>query len=265
MWVTEARIASFLNVSPFTYEQLQNISRIHRNTLKLRLEQLSRKGIIIRHRYSIPYKSKYYGYMYRHSIKYRTPLFNHIYYLLNLSKTKQIKDLVSSYLIRNEEQMEEDYKAGRIEIQNLPLFQSPRSLLKQSLLTSAEGISNRTYFSPSEEKEDYRKSAEIVINLFRQLREWDLSAVKNRVFIPGCPFREKDIEVLNKIINFFTNRGFSLLDVLVRCSIEYTIIDGEKSNLDGTADHLSLPMTHYYVLWHAVEKLSFFDVKNLNK
>lgn len=256
--ITEAKIISYLSVSPFTYEQLQKISKIHRNILKLRLDQFSSKGIIIKHRYYIPYKLEYYGYMYRHPIKYRPPLFNHIYYLLNLSKTKQIKDLVSRYLIRNEEEWEEDYKTGRIEIQNQPLFSFPLSVLEQSLLSSAKRISNKQYFSPSEEKENYRKSAEIVINLFRQAREWDLSAIKNRTYIQGYRLREKDSKQLKEIVNFFTNKGFSLEDVLVRCSTEHTLIEGDRYYLGGSTGPLSLPMTHYSVLWHAVEKHGFF-------
>lgn len=211
----------------------------------------------MRHRYSIPYKAEYYGYMHRHPINYRRPLFNHIYYLLNLSEAKQIKGLVSKYLTRNEEEWEEDYKTGRIEIQNQPAFLFAPSVLKHSLLLSANEFSKQ-YFSPSEMKERYRKSAEIVINLFRQLREWDLTAVKNRVSLPEYPFREKDNEVLRNIISFFTNRGFSVQDILVRCSTEYTIIEGERYYLDGTADRMSLPMTHYSVLWHAIEELGFF-------
>ncbi len=113
--------------------------------------------------------------MYKHHINYQPPLFNRIYYLLNLSRSKQIKYLLSCYLIRNEQEWEEDYKAGRIEIQNQPSFSFAPSVLEQSLLLSAKEISNNQYFSPSEKKERYRKSAEIVINLFRQLREWPAS------------------------------------------------------------------------------------------
>ena len=250
---TEARILSFLRVSPFTYEQLQKISKIHRNSLKQRLDQLSMKGIIMKHRYSIPYELKYYGFMYRYPVKYQSPLFGRFYYLLDLSKAEQIQELVSYFLIRSEKEWEQNQLTGKIEIQNLPSFSLAPSVLSSSIQLSSHRNSSRRHISPSELIENRKKSAEMVINTFRWLRERDLSAVKNRVSLPGYPFREKDNEALGKIISFFTNRGFSLQDILVRCSTEHTMIEGERYYMDGTIDTLSLPMTHYSVLWDAVE------------
>jgi hypothetical protein len=230
--------------------------------LKLRLEQLCRNGIIMKHRYSIPYEWKYYGFMYRYPVKYQSPLFGRFYYLLDLSKAKQIQEFVSYFLIRSKEEWEQKQLTGKSETQNLPSFSLALSVLISSKQLLSHRNSSRRYFSPSELIENRKKSAEMVINTFRWLRERDLSAVKNRVSVSGYPFREKDSEVLRKIISFFTNRGFSLQDILVRCSTEHTMIEGERYYLDGTTDPLSLPMTHYSVLWHAVEKLGFFDAKS---
>jgi hypothetical protein len=195
--------------------------------------------------------------MYRYPVKYQSPLFGHFYYLLDLSKAKQIQELLSYFLIRSKEEWEQNLLTGKSEIQNLPSFSLVPSVLIGSKQSSHKN-SNRRYFSPSELIENRRKLAEMVINTFRWLRERDISAVKNRVSVPGYPFREKDNEVLRRIISFFTNRGFSLQDILVRCSTEYTIIEGERYYLEDKTDPLSLPMTHYSVLWHAVEKLGFF-------
>jgi predicted nuclease of restriction endonuclease-like RecB superfamily len=191
--------------------------------------------------------------MFRYPVKYRPSLFNHFYYLLNLSKTKQIQDLLLHYLIRSEEEWEMDLKTGKIEIRNQPSFSFAPSVLKQSILSSAEGDSNKQYFSPSELKENYRKSIEMILNMFRWLRECDLSAVKNRVSLPGYPLRDKDSKQLKEIIDFFTRRGFSLQDVLIRCSTEHTLIEGDRY-VDGSTDRLSLPMTHYSILWNALEE-----------
>lgn len=264
--VTEAKIVSFLSVSPFTYEQLRNISKIHRNILKLRLDQLSNNGIIMKHRYSIPFKFEYYGYMYRYPIKYRPPLFNHIYYLLNLSKTIKIQELISPFLVRTEDEFEVDRLTGKIEIQNLPSFCLVPSVLKslvpsvleQSRRLVGEGNFNKRYFSPSELIEDHRKLVEIILYTSRWFRECDLSAVKNRAYVPGAPLREKDSKTLKKTIDFFIKRGYSLQDILIRCSAEHTLINGERFYLDGSMDTLSLPMTNYSVLWYAVEKRGYF-------
>lgn len=209
-------------------------------------------------KYSIPYESKYYGYMYRYTVKYRPPLFNHFYYLLNLSKTVQIRELVPSFLIRSEDEWKIDRLTGKIEIQNLPSLSLVPSVLKQSNRLLAEGNLNKRYFSPSELIENRRKLVEKILYTFRWLREYDLSAVKNRTYVPGYPLREKENETLKKIIDFFINRGFSLQDVLIRCSTEHTLIEGDNS-LDGSTDPLSLPMTNYSVLWYAVEKHGYVN------
>lgn len=252
---TEARIVSFLRISPLTYEQLQKISRIHRNTLKLRLDQLSSKGIIIKHRYSIPYKWKYCGYVYRYPVKYRPPLFNHIYYLLNLSNTKQIQELVSHYLIRREEEWEVDLLTGKIGILDQPSFSLAVPVLKQLNKVLVARISNKQHFSLSELQEMHKKLVKMIIYLYRWHREYDLSAVKNRVYIQGIPLQEDDNKQLKKIIDFFTNKGFPLQDILIKCSTEHTLIEGDKYYIDGSTDPLSLPMTHYSVLWDAIKNM----------
>jgi hypothetical protein len=216
----------------------------------------------MKHKYSIPFKFKYYGYMYKYPVKYRPPLFNHIYYLLNLSKTTQIQEFVSNFLVRSEDEFEVDRLTGKIEIQNLPSFCLAPSILK-SLLPSlvnhsrrlvSEWNINKGYFSPSELIETHKKLEEIILYAYRWLREIDLSAVKNRAHVLAAPLREKDNEKLKKIIDFFVKRGYSLQDILIRCSTEHTCINGERFYLDGSADTLSLPMTNYSVLWYAVER-----------
>lgn len=234
--------------------------------MELRLDQLSSKGIIMKHRYSIPYEWKYYGYMYRYRVKYRPPLFNHIYYLLDLSKTRQIDELLFLYLTKKEEEWKADRVAGKTKIQNQPSFSFAWSVVTQSLpvlAERAERVYNKQYFSPSELQQIYRKLTEPILYMFRYLREYYLSAVKNRVYLPGYPLQEEEGKQLKEIIDFFTSKGFSLQDILIRCSTEYTLIERDRYYLDGLIFHpLKLPMVHYSILWHSIEQHRLFKNSN---
>jgi hypothetical protein len=59
---TNDRIIGALYVQPYTYQQLWGATKIHRNTLKLRLDQLVKDDIIIKHHYTFGnYRGKYTG------------------------------------------------------------------------------------------------------------------------------------------------------------------------------------------------------------
>jgi hypothetical protein len=231
--------------------------------LKQRLELLSIKGIVMKHRYSIPYEWKYYGYMYRYRVKYRPPLFNHIYYLLDLSKIKEIDELLFHYLTKKEEEWEGDRFAGKIEIQNQPSFSPALSIIKQTLLLLIERNSKKRYLSPSELNENRRRSTEMFLCTSRWRREYDLLAAKNRVHVSEYSLREKESKEFKNIIDFFTSKGFSLQDVLIRCSTEHTFIEGDRPHLEGAAAPLLFPMIHYSTLWHAMERHGL--LKNSNE
>src|SRR5215216_711413 len=79
--MTKYKIVSFLAVSPFTFEQLWRVSRIHRNTLRKNLDLLVEEETVRVHKYSIPYTNEFYGYMYKYPIPYMTPLYGRKYYL----------------------------------------------------------------------------------------------------------------------------------------------------------------------------------------
>jgi hypothetical protein len=70
-----------LYVKPCTYHQLWRATKIHRNTLKLRLDQLLRDNIIIKHHYAFH--------------NYRGKYTSRDFYLLNWAK-KQSKEMVGS-------------------------------------------------------------------------------------------------------------------------------------------------------------------------
>ena len=86
--MTKYKIVSFLDVCPFTYEQLWRVSGIHRNSLRKNLDLLVEEKTILAHKYSIPYTKEFYGYMYKYPIPYMKPLYGCKYYLLDQSQSQ---------------------------------------------------------------------------------------------------------------------------------------------------------------------------------
>ena len=80
---TQAKIAAYLEITPMTYEKLQNVSGIHRNSLRNRLDESTANGLIIRHKYSLPKNDLYYSNTYQHHLCKDLPNCLY-YYLLNL-------------------------------------------------------------------------------------------------------------------------------------------------------------------------------------
>ncbi len=78
---TNYKIIGALYVQPYTYQQLWRATKIHRNTLKQRLDQLVKDNIIIKHHHAFRYRVRRYT--------------GHDFYLLNWAK-KQSREIVSS-------------------------------------------------------------------------------------------------------------------------------------------------------------------------
>lgn len=82
------RIIYALYVKPYTYQQLWKVTKIHRNTLRQRLDQLVNDRIILKHRYNFPNdREKYYT--------------RRDFYLLNWAN-KQSKEMVD-YVFGNKQ------------------------------------------------------------------------------------------------------------------------------------------------------------------
>jgi hypothetical protein len=114
-------------VTPFTYHKLWKVSRIHRNTLRDRLDFLVAQGIVIKHKYSIPNNYHYHGCsMYKYPDLDMLPFYNHIYYLLNCSKPES-KQLVSHYLNKKEK----DWIDKRSSNKNMDLLPQLSSLVNK--------------------------------------------------------------------------------------------------------------------------------------
>ncbi len=77
----------YLYKEPYSYEQFWKITRIHRNTLHDRLEELVGQNIVIKHAYPFRYRFGRRGFR------------NHDFYLLNWDNEK-VRDIVS-FLFEN--------------------------------------------------------------------------------------------------------------------------------------------------------------------
>jgi hypothetical protein len=67
---------------------------------------------------------------------------------------------------------------------------------------------------------------------------------------------------LKKIAEFFKNKGYSVFDILIRCSIEHTEIPGDRYFSGDLSDLLSLEMTNYAALWNTMEKIGLLRINN---
>jgi hypothetical protein len=97
---TYSRILSLLEIAPFTYEQLQKISGIHRNTLRKSFNELILEDIIIEHTYRFEYTPKQRR-EYKQIPLTTTTLNKHKYYLLNYNNNKKITYYLDNYYDNN--------------------------------------------------------------------------------------------------------------------------------------------------------------------
>lgn len=218
--LTTSKIASYLAVRPFTYQELQKESKIQRKRLRDGLDELITHKTVIKHRFSIS----------------NDPNLEHnsIYYLLNWSKTES-KQLVNHY-----------YNNSNSSANN-----------KDTILTNKDGksVHNRTD-QPSiiDQLNVIAKKLESTTSHkeFRQLlslvslirRNAEMYAVKEGMYlydeeIPG-------VDWALKLVNFFLlNKAYSFLDTLIKSSAD------EK--IEG------LGIYRYSTLWEIMEKTGLLD------
>ena len=252
---TEAKIVSFLRVSPFTYEQLREISRIHRNALRIRLDSLVREKIVITHRYSIPYEYEYYGYMYRYPVSYRRPLYNHVYYLLNMSNdimvNIRIEELLGLHSIKSRKKTKQTIRKT-LNTWDGPMF-SPAlrviALTHEGLHKSLKD-SEKGRFSPSEFGEAYRRFIKSSVYLSRCIRENNLDGVKRGTYLKSRPIQKDILKKLINVYDFLIKRKFSLFDVFIRCCTEMIISDGGHNFMGNERGSTYIQMVNYDSLWY---------------
>jgi hypothetical protein len=250
--MTKYKIVSFLDVSPFTYEQLRSVSSIQRNVLRKNLDLLIEEETVLVHKYSIPYTKEFYGYMYKYPVPYMTPLYGHKYYLLDCSKL-QCNGYMNYYY--NNKGREEIELIREILIKERQKSRKKLCVHQDEIKSSKAVSASRLMEMSQNELRDYlQTSIENTICLERLLREREISAVRT-----GERFQYDDEllrmikEESNKapeVADFFIKKGYSMLDVLIRCSTEYTRI-----NTTGyVADDLTLGLTRYGLLWKIMKK-----------
>jgi hypothetical protein len=250
--MTKYKIVSLLDVSPFTFEQLWGISRIQRNVLKKNLNTLVEEETVRIHTYLIPYSQEFYGYMYKYPASYMAPVYGRKYYLLDLSQ--RVCDAYMNFYYNN--------KARENRIPLKQFLTVERQKRKQKLSMSEDEVRSfetkselqtnemgktelREYLQRFEEhliyRERFRRETEILYVKFgeRFLNEEDEEEVT-----------EKEMRNIIKISEFFTKRGYSLLDVLIRCSMEHTRIH----TTGYWAHDLMFPLMRYRTLWKTMEK-----------
>ena len=110
--------------------------------------------------------------------------------------------------------------------------------------------------SEKDSNDYWLKITESEICLSRLMREDEINAVKIGMrFQYKRPSREEEQRnKVIKVVEFFTKRGYSLLDVLIRCSTENTIIYTTRY----IADILSVEFMPYNILWKIMEKVGLF-------
>jgi hypothetical protein len=108
---TRSRIISLLEIAPFTYERLREISGIHRNTLENSLNELTSEKIIRKHKYKFEYTSEQYK---LHKELFNTTHKKSNYYLLNYINHKQIDYYLDIYYNNNIQKTKELSKIIKI-------------------------------------------------------------------------------------------------------------------------------------------------------
>ena len=260
---TYSKIVAYLRISPFTFEQLWKVSGINRNVLRTRLDELVKQRVILKHNYlehidPIQIKYKIYGKLYKNPYSNFPPLFKRNYYILNYNDFKEFK-YQSKYI---------DYLTGNISeftwnINDLKYEIQYFDLLKQYYLNDGinqnkklhNDITNYPLLSNihnkinelkrTQENLNFKKLGNIekaiyslsyTLRYISLVRDLEISAVKERVFLNLILSIDNDIGGLEECLKFFSNQGLSNGDIIIRCSTECTLLDNSN---------VFLPMIEY--------------------
>jgi hypothetical protein len=223
---TYFKILSLLEVAPFTYEQLQKISTIHRNTLRKSLDELILEAIIIEHKYSFEYSSKQRR-EYKQLPLTMTTLNKHKYYLLDYTNNKKIKYYLDIYynnniILTNEQSNTYD----RIIKINLKKRVIPYKI---------------------KEIDKVKKKNEV----YEKQRKKQIDLVKKKIR-PELDFiHSLDLTYWKMLQNIVKNQSKSTLDIIIRFSIDYSIAINERSVFNTFfPDELYFPMLNYKTAWY---------------
>jgi hypothetical protein len=216
--MTYGKIVSLLTVSPFTFEQLWKVSRIHRNTLHKRLQYLIKDGVVLVHKYAIPYTKDNYGYMYKYSVPnpYTAPLYGHKYYLLNCSDLG-CSGLINFYYNNKAREAEKPLLKGLEKRSKFCAFENSIGELFNELEQYRDRV---TEMNELQGREYWQKSVELCICVYRLAQKIRIAAAIRGFRLRSGP---EDLSILErekirKVIDFFIKKGYSIMDILIRCS-----------------------------------------------
>jgi hypothetical protein len=279
--MTKYKIVSFLDVSPFTYEQLRRVSSIQRNVLRKNLDLLVEEGTIFTHKYSIPYTQKFYGYMYKYPIPYMKPLYGCKYYLLDRSqrqadgymnfyynnRARESIELLKELLIK--ERQKHQQKLCKLEDETISSQIKRKKEIKEMTKTEFRDYWRKLLLAPSgkeieemtgtEARDAWQRSMELCICFERVMREKELIDVSVGLRIQvEHSVAEGELNSAIKIAKFFIKKGYSLFDVLIRCCTERTTIftTGHYSK------DLDLHLIRYSLLWEIMKKAGLLRTIN---
>jgi hypothetical protein len=225
---TYSRILSLLEIAPFTYEQLQKISGIHRNTLRKSLDELILEDIIIEHKYSFEYSSEKLR-EYKEIPLTITILNKHNYYLLNYRNNKQIGYYLDIYYNNNLRLTKEQSK----------ILDYIRKI----------NLNKRVILYKIKEIEKIKKKNE----LYLKQRKKQINLVKKNIR-PELDFiNSLDLKYWKMLQDIVKNQSKSTLDIIIRFSIDYSIAINEYSIFNpSNPDELYFPMLNYRTTWYFI-------------
>ena len=246
--MTKYKIVCFLDICPFTYEQLRRVSSIQRNVLRKNLDLLVEEKTIREHKYSIPYTQEFYGYMYKYPLPYMKPLYGCKYFLLDRSQ-RQADGYMNFYYNNRAREPRELLK--ELLIKERQKHQQKLCTLEETGSFKVKSKIEMDEMTQTEFRDYWQKFMEYSICLERQMREKEILAVKVGVrFQCEQDVTERDRNNAIKIAEFLTKKGYSLLDVLIRCCTERTTI----STTGYFSKDLDLHLIRYSVLWEIMER-----------
>ncbi len=279
--MTKYKIVSFLDVSPFTYEQLRRVSSIQRNVLRKNLDLLVEEGTIFTHKYSIPYTQKFYGYMYKYPIPYMKPLYGCKYYLLDRSqrqadgymnfyynnRARESIELLKELLIK--ERQKHQQKLCKLGDETISSQIRSKKEIKEMTKTEFRDYWRKLIRAPSkmeieemtqtETRDNWQRIMEVCICIERRMREKEIIAVSvGERFQFEQSVAERELNTAIKIAEFFVKKGHSLFDVLIRCCTERTTI----STTGFYSKDLDLHLIRYSLLWEILERAGLLRTIN---
>lgn len=251
---TAAKITAFLEVAPMTYEELRRLSSIHRNNLRTRINELTDKRIIIKHKFRFPKNgsrsepSKVNKLI--HLPQYRD------YYLLNLFNNEAIGLFKNYYDMRNViitrikrvRKLKDEIKEakGRMKLTDKlgTLYLSLMSLKRPS---------NYEMTKWSKEITDKRIGESDQIGEYisqydqkRQISILNVSGIR-RVGSDTSKMDKVNEENLSEFMAFVIHHGYSILDLLIRICHYPTIFETVNDVVPRT---LFIPIFDYFEIFH---------------